>query len=59
MPDSDSQSMNEAANDASIELEDIREGHPEAIKAIEDWMKKWIPVAGYKRLGKVLAGRWD
>ena len=58
MPDSDSQSMDEAANDASIELEAVREEHQEAVKAVEDCMKKWVPSAGYKRLGKILTGKW-
>jgi len=51
--------MDDAANDASVELETIREKHADGVKAIEDWAKKWVPSAGYKRLGKILAGRWE
>jgi hypothetical protein len=36
----------------------IREAHPDGVKAVEDWMKKWVSSAGYKRLGKILADRW-
>ena len=59
MSDFDSSKMDNAANEASLELEEVREKHPDGVKAVEDWMKKWISSAGYKRLGKVLAGRWD
>jgi len=59
MAEFDAKKMNEAANDASIEIEEIREKHPEGVKAVEDWMKKWVPSAGYKRLAKVLAGKWE
>lgn len=59
MSSSDSQTMDKAADEASTELERIREKYPEGIQAVEDWMKKWIPSAGYKRLGKVLADRWN
>ncbi len=59
MSDFDSSKMDNAANEASLELEEVREKHPEGVKAVEDWMKKWISSAGYKRLGKVLAGRWE
>ncbi len=58
MPDSSSQSMDDAANDASIELEAVRKEHPDGLQAVEDWMKKWVPLAGYKRLGKILADKW-
>jgi len=53
------QAMDNAAHDASVELETIREKHPDGVKAIEEWVKKWVSSAGYKRLGKILAGRWD
>ncbi len=59
MSDFDSSKMDNAANEASLELEEVREKHPDGVKAVEDWMKKWISSAGYKRLGKVLAGKWD
>ena len=59
MAEFDSSKMDNAANDASLELEDIREKHPDGVKAVEDWVQKWVSTAGYKRLGKVLAGRWD
>ena len=59
MPNSTSQSMDEAANNALIELEGIKEKHPDGVEAVEDWMKKWYRSAGYKRLGRILADRWD
>ena len=59
MANSSSQSMDEAASDALVELEGIKEKQPEGVKAIEDWMKKWYRLAGYKRLGEILADRWD
>ncbi|MFC1968520.1 hypothetical protein ACFLVX_03935 [Chloroflexota bacterium] len=58
MPDFDSSKMDAAANEASLELEDVREKYPDGVKAIEDWVKKWVSSAGYKRLGKILADRW-
>ena len=51
--------MDNAANDALLELEDIRKKHPDGLQAIEDWVQKWVSIAGYKRLGKILAGRWE
>ena len=59
MAEFDSSKMDNAANDASLELEDIREKHPDGVKAVEDWVQKWVSTAGYKRLGKILAGRWE
>ena len=59
MSDFDSSKMDNAANEASLELEEVREKHPDGVKVIEDWVKKWVSSAGYKRLGKILAGRWD
>ncbi|MFC1914779.1 hypothetical protein ACFLWK_00785 [Chloroflexota bacterium] len=59
MSDFDPKAMDKAADYASEELETIREGHPEGVQAVEEWMIKWIPSAGYKRLGKVLADRWN
>ena len=53
------QAMDKAADDASIELETIREEYPEGVKAIEDWTKKWTASGGYRRLGKIIADRWD
>lgn len=50
--------MDEAANETMMELEDIKEKYPDGVRAVEDWMKKWVPSAGYKRLGKILADRW-
>ena len=51
--------MDDAANEAAEEFETIREKHPDGVKAVEDWVKKWVRTAGYKRLGKILAGRWS
>ncbi len=59
MSDFDPSKMDNAANEASLELEEVREKHPDGVKALEDWVKKWVSSAGYKRLGKILAGRWD
>jgi hypothetical protein len=50
--------MDDAANDASIELEKTSEEHSDGVKAVQEWMKKWVPSAGYKRLGKILAVKW-
>ncbi len=58
MSNFDPQAMDKAADDASTELEAIREEHPDGVKAVEDWVKKWVSSAGYKRLGKILADRW-
>jgi len=55
----DPQAMDKAADDASTELEAIREEHSEGVKAIESWIQKWVSSAGYKRLGKILADRWN
>jgi hypothetical protein len=59
MAEFDSSKMDNAANDASLELEDIREKHQDGVEAVEDWVKKWVSTAGYKRLGKILAGKWE
>ncbi len=59
MADFDPSKMDNAANDAAVELETLKENNPEGIKAVEDWMGKWVPKAGYKRLGKILADRWN
>ena len=58
MPEFDAKKMDDAANEASLEIEKIREQYPDCAKAIEDWAKKWVPSAGYQRLAKILAGRW-
>ena len=59
MADFDSSKMDNAANDAAVELENLRENNPEGVQAVEEWMKKWVSTAGYKRLGKILADRWN
>ena len=59
MPNSTPQSMDDAASNAMMELEDIREKYPDGVNAVEDWMKKWVATAGYRRLGKILADRWN
>ena len=59
MAEFDAKKMNDAANDASLELETIREKHADGVEDIEDWAKKWVSSAGYKRLAKILAGRWE
>lgn len=58
MPGSASQSMDKAADEAAEELETLKESHSEGVKAVEDWIKKWVSSAGYRRLGKILADRW-
>jgi len=55
----DPQAMDKAADEASTELETIREEHLDGVKAVEDWVKKWVSSAGYKRLAKILADRWN
>ncbi len=59
MAEFDAEKMDDAANGASLEIEKIREQYPDAVKAVEDWAKKWVPSAGYKRLAKILAGKWE
>ena len=59
MAEFDAKKMDEAANDASLELEKIREEYSDGVKAVEDWVNKLVPSAGYKRLAKILAARWD
>jgi len=58
MSDFNSSIMDDAANEVSLEIEEVREQHPDGVKAVEDWVKKWVSSAGYKRLGKILACRW-
>ncbi len=59
MAEFDANKMDEAANEASLELEKIVEEYSDGVKAIKDWVKKWVASAGYKRLGKILADRWE
>lgn len=59
MAEFDKKKMDDAANDASVDLEKIKEEYPDGVKAVEDWVKKWFLSAGYKRLAKILAGRWE
>lgn len=51
--------MDNAAADAQNELVDIPD---EALTPVADWFRRWVPKAGYKRLGKIIvqfAGRGD
>ena len=48
MADFDATKMDNAANEASLELEEVREKHPDGVNAVEEWMKKWVSSAGYK-----------
>jgi hypothetical protein len=57
MAEFDAKKMDDAAEKASEELDKIREEHEEGVKAVEEWVKKWVLSAGYKRLAKILAGR--
>ena len=59
MAEFDAAKMDKATKEADAELEQIKELHPEGVKAVQDWMKKWFNSAGYKRLGKILADRWE
>ena len=59
MAEFDAKKMDDAANSASDELDKIKEEHEEGVKAVEEWVKKWVRSAGYKRLGKILAGKWE
>lgn len=59
MPEFDAKKMDNAAKEADEELDKIKEQHPEGVKAVQDWMKKWVSSAGYRRLGKILADRWE
>lgn len=59
MAEFDASKMDDAANKASKELDVIKEKHQDGVKAVEDWAKRWVPSAGYKRLAKILAGRWE
>ncbi len=59
MTEFDATKMDKAATEADAELDKIKELHPEGVKAVQDWMKKWYLSAGYKRLGKILADRWE
>ncbi len=58
MAETDSTKMDNAANEASEEMDKILEEFPDAAK-VKDWVKKWFLKAGYKRLGKILADRWE
>ncbi len=59
MAEFDAKKMDAAANKASDELDKLEEENPDGVKAVKAWVKKWVPSAGYKRLGKILAGRFE
>ena len=59
MAEFDATKMDNAAKEADLELEKLKESNPAGVKAVQDWMKKWFTKAGYKRLGKILAERWE
>lgn len=53
--EADKQRMDGAANEAETELSEltgIDENLP--IGSVADWLARWVPVAGYKRLGRIL-----
>jgi len=50
--------MDEAAVDADLEWFELKEAHPEEMQKVADFMNKWVAKAGWKRLGKVVSGRW-
>jgi hypothetical protein len=59
MAEFDPKKMDKAANEAEVELDKIEEEYPDGVAAIQKWVKKWLMTAGYKRLGKILAGKWE
>jgi hypothetical protein len=59
MAEFDPTKMDKAANEAANELDKIEEQFPDAVAAVQKWVKKWVMSAGYKRLGKILAGKWE
>jgi hypothetical protein len=59
MAEFDSTKMDNAANSASEEFDKLVEANPDGVKAVQDWMKKWVSSAGYKRLGKIIAEKWE
>jgi hypothetical protein len=47
--------MEAAANDARKDLDPKTiNASSDPVKCVANWMKKWYPEAGYKRLSKVL-----
>ncbi len=50
--------MDDAAIEAGRDWEALKEKYPEATKEVSDFLNKWVSNAGWKRLGKVIAGRW-
>ncbi len=48
MAEFDATKMDNAAKEADLELEKLKESNPEGVKAVQDWMKKWFTKAGYR-----------
>ena len=42
--------MDDAADEALVELEELEKQFPEAMRAFRAWLAKWYQKAGYKRL---------
>jgi hypothetical protein len=53
MTNESQQSMDNAANEAEQELENIPN---DMILPVAQWFNKWYLRAGYKRLGKIMVG---
>ena len=51
MPSESQQKMDNAANEAEQDLENIPN---EVLLPTAEWMRQWYMKAGYKRLGKIL-----
>jgi len=50
--------MDDAAVEADLEWDTLKEKYPEAAEAVSKFMNSWVAKAGWKRLGKVISGRW-
>jgi hypothetical protein len=47
--------MDAAANEAKAELDcRVINTSSDPVKGIANWLKKWYPLAGYKRLSRIL-----
>jgi len=55
----DKTKMDKAAEEAAEELKPIIAQYPDAAEAVGNWMKKWTPTAGLKRLGRLLSTQGD
>jgi len=51
MPEFDKQAMDDAANDAEEDLNNLPD---EVVNSMADWWYKWFMKTGHKRLGRIL-----